>query len=53
MPVVIRELHVQVNVDERADSEERPVRDLETNRESLISECVERVMEILKRSEQR
>ncbi len=49
MPVVIRELHVKVNVDE--GTENRPQQSGSApseNRDALISECVEKVMEILK-----
>lgn len=49
MPVVIRELHVKVNVDEgTANRPQQPESARSENRDALISECVEKVMEILK-----
>lgn len=54
MPVVIRELHVQVNVDEeRTESRIGSDSGRIVDREALISECVEKIVEIMKREEQR
>lgn len=54
MPVVIKELHVQVNVEERRQDTlagRRPQRG--PDNDALIRECVEKVVEIMKREEQR
>lgn len=54
MPVVIREIHVKVNVEEdrnqslRGTSVER-----RENRDALISECVEKAVEIMKKEKLR
>lgn len=55
MPVVIKELHVQVNVEDQQRN--RPPGDRPINRkadnDAMIRECVEKVVEIMKREEQR
>jgi len=54
MPVVIKELHVQVNVEEQRQgvrSDRRPGRRIDND--VIIRECVEKVVEIMKREEQR
>jgi hypothetical protein len=55
MPVVIREMHVKVNVEE--EQRERPnfpeSRNGRPDRDALIDACVEKVVEIIKREEKR
>lgn len=55
MPVIIRELHVKVNVDEKKnDRTNRSVpQHRETDSAALIEACVEKVVEILKMEERR
>lgn len=54
MPVVIRELNVQVNVE---DGRTEPGRGINQRRvpdyDMVIRECVEKVVEIMKKEEQR
>lgn len=56
MPVVIRELNVQVNVEDRR-AEPEPGRGINQRRvpdyDMVIRECVEKVVEIMKKEEQR
>jgi hypothetical protein len=54
MPVVIKELHVRVNVEESLQDSpagKRPQQRID--KDALIRECVENVVEIMKREEQR
>lgn len=55
MPVVIREMHVKVNVEEEPG--DRPNTSVRRNgrpdRDALIDACVEKVVEIIKREEKR
>lgn len=54
MPVVIRELHVQVTVEEnRAERRTGGESGRMADREMLIRECVEKAVEIMKREDQR
>jgi hypothetical protein len=54
MPVVIKELHVQVNVEEdRPDIRADRRQGKRSENEALIRECVEKAVEIMKREEQR
>lgn len=55
MPVVIRELHVKVNVEE--EKKDRPQRlgshPAPIDRDALIDACVEKVVEIMKQEDRR
>jgi hypothetical protein len=55
MPVVIKELHVQVQVEEDRQNRSSSVRAVnrKPDHEAIIRECVEKVVEIMKREEQR
>lgn len=54
MPVLIREIHVKVNVEEgRQQSMRRPSADQRENRDALVSECVEKAVEIMKKEKLR
>ena len=52
MPIEIKELHIKINVDENpespnVDTEER------SQKEKIIEACVEQVMEILSKNQER
>ena len=52
MPVEIKELHIRINVDESSGNtttEAGPV----TDRDKIIEACVEQVMELLAKKEER
>lgn len=52
MPIEIKELHIRINVDEtsgNSSSETGPV----TDRDKIIEACVEQVMELLAKKEER
>ena len=55
MPVVIRELHVKVNVEE--EKKDRPLRSGSLSdridRDAIIDACVEKVVEIMKQEDRR
>lgn len=55
MPVVIRELHVKVNVEE--EKQDRPqrsdIRQGQIDHDALIDACVEKVVEIMKQEDRR
>lgn len=54
MPIEIKELHIKVNVDETPRDQRRPIRHRPgNNNDELVATCVEKVLEILKREEQR
>jgi hypothetical protein len=55
MPVVIKELHVQVNVEDQQRNRPSGGRPLirKADNDAIIRECVEKVVEIMKREEQR
>lgn len=58
MPIEIKELHIKINVDEGADSKGvSPSSKSKTNskkdKTTLISECVEAVLEILEQQKER
>jgi len=52
MPIEIRELHIKVTVDESATNNQNtsgPV----TDRDNIVSECVDQVLEILNNKKER
>lgn len=52
MPIEIKELHIKINVSEE-NARNRPVQEDITEKEKLIEACVEQVMEILAKKEER
>lgn len=52
MPIEIKELHIKINVDENASSlrRESPAKE---EKNKIIAACVEQVMEILSKKEER
>lgn len=55
MPVVIRELHVKVNVEEEKKNRPEPSggHSGQIDRDALIDACVEKVVEIIKQEDRR
>ncbi len=53
MPIEIKELHIKINVS--GESEQRQSRggDAESSKEKIVEACVEQVMEILSKKEER
>ena len=52
MPVEIKELHIKINVSDE-NVRNRPVQEDALEKEKLIEACVEQVMEILAKKEER
>ena len=52
MPIEIRELHIRINVDESKGHTASGMR-TQTNKQQLIGECVERVMELMTSKKER
>jgi len=52
MPVEIKELHVRINVGEPADKKRVP-KNTANNKEMIVAECVEQVMQIISNSKER
>jgi len=52
MPIEIKELHIKINVSDE-NVRNRPVQDNPLEKEKLIEACVEQVMEILAKKEER
>ncbi len=53
MPVEIRELIIRAYADERPEGNGSKPRDGVLDLEDIVAECVEQVMEIMKRAEER
>ena len=53
MPIEIRELIVKATVRDRASERQPGSQEQRANKEEIISECVEQVLEILKRKKER
>ena len=53
MPVEIRELIIRAYADETPEADRPKKADDVLDREDIIAECVEQIMEILKRGEER
>ena len=53
MPIEIRELIIKATVRDRASERQPGSRELRSEKEEVIQECVEQVMEILKRKKER
>ncbi len=52
MPIEIRELHIKVNVN-NAQSSQKKSKDGAVDKEIIIAECVEQIMEMLKENKSR
>lgn len=52
MPILINELHVKINVDNDSKTTGRPTLKKD-NREQIVAECVEQVMQILSNLKER
>ncbi len=52
MPIEIKELHIKINVDENESSPQRE-NSLTNEKNKIIAACVEQVMEILSKKEER
>lgn len=52
MPIEIKELHIKINVDEKPRSR-NPEKIKRSERDDLIAACVEQVLEILSKKEER
>jgi len=49
MPIEIKELHIRINVDEnRKETQEKPA-----DQASVIQQCIEQVMEVVKQQKER
>ncbi|WP_347841217.1 DUF5908 family protein [uncultured Draconibacterium sp.] len=53
MPIEIKELHIKINVGEKANQPPLPNEGDESNTQQIIEACVEQVMEIIARKEER
>jgi hypothetical protein len=53
MPIEIKELHIKINVDEKPPAEGSGQSKKAKDREQIIAACVEQVMEILSKKEER
>lgn len=53
MPIEIRELVVKATVRDRASERQPGSRERRAEKEEIINECVEQVLEILKRKKER
>jgi hypothetical protein len=55
MPVDIKEIHVKVTIDQSRDTENQSgnAADIKENKDAIIAECVEQVMEILNMKKER
>jgi hypothetical protein len=52
MPIEIKELHIKINVEDRPNtSNQNTIR--KSERDVLVAECVEQVMDILAKKEER
>ncbi len=52
MPIEIKELHIKINVDESPQSS-NPAAEAENEKDKIIEACVEQVMEIISKKEER
>ena len=52
MPIEIKELHIKINVDNDADKKQIPSSN-PNNKEMIVAECVEQVMNIISNSKER
>lgn len=52
MPIEIKELHIKINVEERSDPSDQNKNEA-LKKDALIAACVEQVMEILEKQQER
>jgi len=52
MPIEIKELHVKINVDNDVDKKS-PIKSNSNNKEQIVAECVEQVMQIISNFKER
>ena len=52
MPIEIKELHIKINVEYKPQSAD-PVQNKKSEKDRIIAECVEQVMEILSKNQER
>jgi len=53
MPIEIKELHIKINVEERSGAAGPPGETNQQEKDQIIAACVEQVMEILSKKEER
>ncbi|WP_198517111.1 DUF5908 family protein [Tenacibaculum sp. SZ-18] len=53
MPITIKELHIKINVDEKSNDKPNNRGSKGGNQDEIITACVEEVMDILKRQNDR
>ncbi|WP_299105002.1 DUF5908 family protein [uncultured Tenacibaculum sp.] len=53
MPITIKELHIKINVDEKAEPQGQPSGAKSDNTAAIVAACVEEVMDILERQKER
>jgi hypothetical protein len=53
MPIEIKELHIKINVSGDSDRPRNGGNEQENSKEKIIESCVEQVMEILSKKEER
>jgi hypothetical protein len=55
MPIEIREINIKATISEgkKPTANERPGKSAVTDKETIVAECVERVMELLKLKQER
>lgn len=52
MPIEIKELHIKINVDDKPHSSD-PIKVKKDEKDKIIAACVEQVMEILAKNDER
>lgn len=52
MPIEIKELHIKINVDDKQQNDQSGKMN-QNEKDRLVAECVEQVMEILSKKEER
>ncbi|MCY1718981.1 DUF5908 family protein [Prolixibacteraceae bacterium Z1-6] len=53
MPIEIKELHIKIKVGESGDEAPQEISGNQSERDEIIEACVEQVMEILSKKEER
>lgn len=52
MPIEVKELHIKINVEDQPQSSD-PIQNGEDGKDEIIAACVEQVMEILSKKQER
>lgn len=52
MPIEIKELHIKINIDDKPQSS-NPNQNKKKDKEAIIASCVEQVMDILTKNQER